>query len=48
VQLDAGPTLMVHLHGESASAGAREGGRALDRAGQAVLMDFPKGERTHG
>jgi NAD(P)-dependent dehydrogenase (short-subunit alcohol dehydrogenase family)/uncharacterized OB-fold protein len=42
VQLDAGPTLMVHLH-----HGAREPaqrvhvGARLDRAGQAVLIAFP-------
>jgi len=45
VHLDAGPTVMVHLHGEVAevdqaivrvTVGAR-----LDRAGQAVLIGFP-------
>ena len=45
VHLDAGPTLMVHLHGEVADAAAapvriRVGAR-LDRAGQAVLIGFP-------
>ena len=45
VQLDVGPTLMVHLHGEVADAVAapvriRVGAR-LDRAGQAVLIGFP-------
>ena len=49
VQLDVGPTLMVHLHGEvkddpslvlAARTRVRVGAR-LDRSGQAVLMGFP-------
>ena len=45
VQLDAGPTLMVHLHGEVADVATlptrvRVGAR-LDRTGQAVLIGFP-------
>ena len=48
VHLDAGPTVMVHLHGEVVEV--REMGKAptrvkvgarLDRAGQAVLIAFP-------
>jgi NAD(P)-dependent dehydrogenase (short-subunit alcohol dehydrogenase family)/uncharacterized OB-fold protein len=45
VQLDAGPTVVAHLHGDVASAptpvtvGAR-----LDRAGRAVLIAFPPEE----
>jgi NAD(P)-dependent dehydrogenase (short-subunit alcohol dehydrogenase family)/uncharacterized OB-fold protein len=49
-QLDSGPTLVVHLHGEVEEAGAgaapqrlRVGAR-LDRAGQAVLIGFPNTE----
>lgn len=42
VHLDAGPTLMVHLHGEVGDAPARvRVGARLDRAGQAVLIGFP-------
>ena len=42
VQLDAGPTVMVHLHGEVAAAPTRvRVGARLDRAGQAVLIGFP-------
>ena len=42
VQLDAGPTLMVHLHSDISDAPqpVRVGAR-LDRAGQAVLIGFP-------
>lgn len=45
VQLDAGPTLMVHLHGEVGDEPqpVRVGAR-LDRAGQAVLIAFPNQE----
>lgn len=42
VHLDAGPTLMVHLHGEVGDAPQRvRVGARLDRAGQAVLIGFP-------
>lgn len=42
VQLDAGPTLIVHLHDEVQQAGQRvRVGARLDRAGQAVLIGFP-------
>ncbi|WP_280151470.1 SDR family NAD(P)-dependent oxidoreductase [Piscinibacter sp. XHJ-5] len=48
VQLDAGPSVIVHLHGEVGEAptpvtvGAR-----LDRAGQAVLIGFPREGSEH-
>ena len=42
VQLDAGPTVMVHLHGEVGAAPERvRVGARLDRGGQAVLIAFP-------
>jgi NAD(P)-dependent dehydrogenase (short-subunit alcohol dehydrogenase family)/uncharacterized OB-fold protein len=42
VQLDAGPTVIVHLHGEVGNAPMRvKVGARLDRAGQAVLIGFP-------
>jgi NAD(P)-dependent dehydrogenase (short-subunit alcohol dehydrogenase family)/uncharacterized OB-fold protein len=42
VELDAGPTVMVHLHGEVGDAPQRvRVGARLDRAGQAVLIGFP-------
>jgi len=57
VHLDAGPTLMVHLHGEVGDAPVREGqqdalprvrvGARLDRAGQAVLIGFPNQGSAH-
>jgi NAD(P)-dependent dehydrogenase (short-subunit alcohol dehydrogenase family)/uncharacterized OB-fold protein len=45
VQLDAGPSLMVHVHREVGDAPARVHiGARLDRAGQAVLIGFsPEG-----
>lgn len=49
VQLDSGPTLMVHLHGEVGDTPAervRVGAR-LDRAGRAVLIGFPDKESVH-
>lgn len=48
VQLDAGPSLIVHLHGEvgDAPTPVRVGAR-LDRAGQAVLIGFPKQGTEH-
>ncbi len=51
VKLDAGPTLMVHLHGEVAAMSNASNaalpckvvvGARLDRAGQAVLIAFPE------
>jgi NAD(P)-dependent dehydrogenase (short-subunit alcohol dehydrogenase family)/uncharacterized OB-fold protein len=48
VHLDAGPTLMVHLHGEVAQAPARvRVGARLDRAGQAVLIGMPNDGSAH-
>ena len=42
VQLAAGPSLIVHLHGEVGDAPAPvKVGALLDRAGQAVLIGFP-------
>ena len=42
VKLDAGPTLMVHLHGGVTEPSQRvHVGARLDRAGQAVLIAFP-------
>ncbi len=56
VQLDAGPTLVVHLHGDvvaatpalAATPGLRVTvGARLDRAGRAVLIAFPPEETPH-
>jgi len=48
VQLDAGPSLMVHLHGEVGPAGERlRVGARLDRTGQAVLIGFPYEGSVH-
>jgi len=48
VHLDAGPTLMVHLHGEVGEAPSRvKVGARLDRAGQAVLIGFPNEGSAH-
>jgi NAD(P)-dependent dehydrogenase (short-subunit alcohol dehydrogenase family)/uncharacterized OB-fold protein len=45
VRLDAGATLMLHLHGDVPDAPARvKVGARLDRAGQAVLIAFPDKE----
>jgi NAD(P)-dependent dehydrogenase (short-subunit alcohol dehydrogenase family)/uncharacterized OB-fold protein len=45
VRLEAGPTVIVHLHGEVGEAPAPvHVGARLDRAGQAVLIGFPPGE----
>jgi NAD(P)-dependent dehydrogenase (short-subunit alcohol dehydrogenase family)/uncharacterized OB-fold protein len=45
VRLDAGATLMLHLHGDVPDAPARvKVGARLDRAGQAVLIAFPDQE----
>ena len=45
VQLNAGPTLMAHLHGDVASAGQRiKVGARLDRAGRAVVIAYPDPE----
>lgn len=48
VQLDAGPTVMTHLHGEVGQAPVRvQVGARLDRAGQAVLITYPEQGGTH-
>ena len=48
VRLDAGPTLMVHMHGEAGNAPSRvRVGARLDRAGQAVLIGFPNEGSAH-
>jgi NAD(P)-dependent dehydrogenase (short-subunit alcohol dehydrogenase family)/uncharacterized OB-fold protein len=48
VQLDAGPTVIVHLHGEIGAAPERvRVGARLDRAGQAVLIGFPNEGSEH-
>lgn len=48
VQLDAGPSLIVHLHGEVGDAPATvKVGARLDRAGQAVLIGFPPEGSEH-
>lgn len=48
VQLDAGPTVIVHLHGEVGTAPMRvKVGARLDRAGQAVLIGFPNEGSEH-
>ena len=48
VQLAAGPSLIVHLHGEVGDAPAQVNvGARLDRAGQAVLIGFPPDGSDH-
>lgn len=48
VQLAAGPSLIVHLHGEVGDAPAPvKVGARLDRAGQAVLIGFPPEGSEH-
>jgi NAD(P)-dependent dehydrogenase (short-subunit alcohol dehydrogenase family)/uncharacterized OB-fold protein len=48
VQLDAGPSVIVHLHGEVGEAPTRvHVGARLDRAGQAVLIGFPEQGSEH-
>jgi NAD(P)-dependent dehydrogenase (short-subunit alcohol dehydrogenase family)/uncharacterized OB-fold protein len=48
VRLDAGATLMLHLHGDVPDAPTRvKVGARLDRAGQAVLIAFPDKETPH-
>ncbi|WP_326537409.1 SDR family NAD(P)-dependent oxidoreductase [Pseudorhodoferax sp.] len=43
VRLDAGPSVMVHLHGDVGAAPCRvQIGARLDRAGQAVLIGLPE------
>lgn len=48
VQLDTGPTVIVHLHDEVGQAPQRvRVGARLDRAGQAVLIGFPEQGSEH-
>ena len=48
VHLDAGPTVVTHLHGDVEAAPARVTvGARLDRAGRAVLIAFPPEETPH-
>lgn len=48
VQLEAGPSLMVHLHAavDDAPCAVRLGAR-LDRSGQAVLIAFPESDEAY-
>ena len=48
VQLDAGPSVIAHLHGEVGEAPARVHlGARIDRAGAAVLIGFPPEGSEH-
>ena len=48
VHLDAGPTVVTHLHGDVSAVPARVTvGARLDRAGRAVLIAFPPEETPH-
>jgi NAD(P)-dependent dehydrogenase (short-subunit alcohol dehydrogenase family)/uncharacterized OB-fold protein len=48
VHLDAGPTVMTHLHGDVGEAPQRvRVGARLDRAGQAVLIAYPTEGNAH-
>ena len=48
VHLDAGPTVVAHLHGDVSTAPARVRiGARLDRAGRAVLIAYPPEETPH-
>ncbi|WP_038202640.1 SDR family NAD(P)-dependent oxidoreductase [Xenophilus azovorans] len=48
VRLDAGASVMVHLHGEVGEAPCRvRVGARLDRAGQAVLIGYPEKGTAH-
>jgi len=48
VQLEAGPTVVTHLHGDVGDAPTRVTvGARLDRAGRAVLIAFPPEETPH-
>ena len=48
VRLDAGPTAIVHLHGDVGAPPAKvRVGVRLDRAGAAVLIGFPPEESEH-
>jgi len=48
VRLDAGPSLLVHLHGDCAGAPSRVRVRAhLDKSGRAVLIALPAGDTAN-
>ena len=47
VQLNSGPSLVAHLHGDVAGPGKVRLGARLDRAGQAVIIAFPEREVPH-
>jgi len=48
VQLDSGPTVIAHLHGDVTDAPSRVHiGARIDRAGAAVLIAFAPGEKEH-
>ena len=48
VHLDAGPTVMTHLHGDVGTAPQKvRVGARLDRAGQAVLIAYPQEGDAH-
>lgn len=48
VRLDAGPSVVVHLHGDVGPAPQRvRVGARLDRAGSAVLIGYPEKETPH-
>lgn len=48
VRLDAGPTVIVHLHGDVGTPPSKvHVGARLDRAGAAVLIGFPPEESEH-
>jgi len=48
VRLDAGPTVMVHLHGEvGGEPGRIRVGARIDRAGMAVLIGYPEQGSAH-
>ncbi|WP_102224748.1 SDR family NAD(P)-dependent oxidoreductase [Acidimangrovimonas sediminis] len=47
VRLDAGPSLVVHLHGDVAVPGRVRMIHKLDKGGNAVLMALPEGRSAH-
>ena len=47
VQLDAGPVVIAHVHGDVTPRGRVRMWNLLDRAGQAVLVAMPEGRTPH-